>query len=393
MNMQDRFDKFTMKARRALANAQTEAQRFKHNYIGTEHLLLGLIKDEDTIAIKILTRLSVSPEQIRNQIEFIIGRGDRIVLAEIGLTPRSKKVIELAADEARRMNHHYIGTEHILLGLVKEGQGIAAGVLQSLGVRLENARTATIAVLQETATTPDAPPIEETGTPTDVQTPPSDETSRTIGGFINQITAQLSPRSINFGKFTPSARRVLSLAQEEAQRLQHNYIGTEHLLLGLLRLTDGTAAQALNAEGLDLQQARTAVEFIIGRGDRIVLGAIGPTPRVQQVLRFAVEEAATSPDHKVETEHILLGIVRESDGIANGIIQQFNITPQQLREQILKLQQMEQQRQENRTSSPPPPPEAASLVAEGEAALVCNNCGARSPQYFNYCFNCGLGLK
>jgi len=87
--------------------------------------------------------------KVRSAVEFIIGRGDRIVLGEIGLTPRAKKVIELAVDEARRLNHHYIGTEHLLLGLVREGEGIAAGVLESLGVNLEKVRTQTIQVLSQ----------------------------------------------------------------------------------------------------------------------------------------------------------------------------------------------------------------------------------------------------
>lgn len=149
MSSRDRFDKFTERARRALQYAQDEAQRFQHNYIGTEHLLLGLIREEEGVAAEVLESLGVELSQIRTAVEFIIGRGDRIVLGEIGLTPRAKKVIELAVDEARRMNHHYIGTEHILLGLVREGEGIAAGVLESLGVRLEKVRQRTLEVLHQ----------------------------------------------------------------------------------------------------------------------------------------------------------------------------------------------------------------------------------------------------
>ena len=147
MNDRDRFDKFTERARKVLSLAQEEAQRFQHNYIGTEHLLLGLVREEEGVAAKVLQKLGVDLQAVRNAVEFIIGRGDRIVLGEIGLTPRAKKVIELAIDEARRMNHHYIGTEHLLLGLVREGEGIAAGVLESLGVKLEQARKETLAML------------------------------------------------------------------------------------------------------------------------------------------------------------------------------------------------------------------------------------------------------
>ncbi len=143
----ERFDKFTERARKVLTLAQEEATRFNHNYIGTEHLLLGLLREGDGVAAKVLASLGVELNRVRSAVEFIIGRGDRMIMGEIGLTPRAKKVIELAVDEARRLGHHYIGTEHLLLGLVREGEGIAAGVLESVGVSLDKVRTQTIQVL------------------------------------------------------------------------------------------------------------------------------------------------------------------------------------------------------------------------------------------------------
>jgi ATP-dependent Clp protease ATP-binding subunit ClpA len=145
--MHERFDKFTERARKVLTLAQEEATRFNHNYIGTEHLLLGLIREGDGVAAKVLSSLGVELSQVQSSVEYIIGRGDRPVVGEVGLTPRAKKVIELAVDEARRLGHHYIGTEHLLLGLVREGDGIAASVLETLGVNLEAVRTQTIQVL------------------------------------------------------------------------------------------------------------------------------------------------------------------------------------------------------------------------------------------------------
>ncbi len=147
MDSRDRFNKFTERARKVLTLAQEEAQRFQHNYIGTEHLLLGLVREGEGVAAKVLTNLGVQLSDVRRAVEFIIGRGDRIVEGEIGLTPRAKKVIELAVDEAKLMKHQYIGTEHILLGLVREGGGIAAGVLESMGVKLEQVRAETLKVL------------------------------------------------------------------------------------------------------------------------------------------------------------------------------------------------------------------------------------------------------
>ena len=145
----DRFDKFTERARRVLTLAQEEALRFNHNYIGTEHLLLGLVREGEGVAAKVLANLGVELNKVRSAVEFIIGRGDRAVTGEIGLTPRAKKVIELAVDEARRLGHHYIGTEHLLLGLVREGEGIAAGVLESLGVSLEKVRAEVTRILSQ----------------------------------------------------------------------------------------------------------------------------------------------------------------------------------------------------------------------------------------------------
>src|ERR671938_1945434 len=147
----DRFDKFTERARKVLQLAQEEAQRFNHNYIGTEHLLLGLVREGEGVAAKVLANLGVELNKVRSAVEFIIGRGDRTVAGDIGLTPRAKKVIELSVDEARRLNHHYIGTEHLLLGLVREGEGIAAGVLESLGVSLDKVRNQVIYVLNQSA--------------------------------------------------------------------------------------------------------------------------------------------------------------------------------------------------------------------------------------------------
>jgi len=147
--MPSRFEKFSERARRVLSLAQEEAQRFNHNYIGTEHILLGLVRETEGVAARVLLNLNVELVKVRSAVEFIIGRGERPTPGEIGLTPRAKKVIELAVDEARRLNHHYIGTEHLLIGLMREGEGVAAGVLESLGVGLEKVREETNSIIQK----------------------------------------------------------------------------------------------------------------------------------------------------------------------------------------------------------------------------------------------------
>ncbi|MSQ12705.1 MAG: ATP-dependent Clp protease ATP-binding subunit [Dehalococcoidia bacterium] len=148
--MASRFEKFSERARRVLSLAQEEAIRFNHNYIGTEHILLGLVRETEGVGARVLGNAGVDLGNVRSAVEFIIGRGERPVSGEnIGLTPRAKKVIELAVDEARRMGHHYIGTEHLLIGLMREGEGVAAGVLESLGVSLEKVRAETQRILSQ----------------------------------------------------------------------------------------------------------------------------------------------------------------------------------------------------------------------------------------------------
>ena len=147
--MSSRFEKFSERARRVLTIAQEEARQMNHSYIGTEHILLGLAREEEGVAAKILTNLGVSLNKVRSAVEFISGRGERPSTGETGLTPRAKRVIELAIDEARQLGHNYIGTEHLLLGLLREGEGVAAGVLDSLGVTLERARSETAQVLSQ----------------------------------------------------------------------------------------------------------------------------------------------------------------------------------------------------------------------------------------------------
>lgn len=142
-----RYAKLTERARKALTLAEEEARRFRHNYIGTEHQLLGLVREGEGVGARVLKELGVELGTVRSSVEFIVGRGDKEVSGSVSLTPRAKRVMELAEDESRRLNHNYIGTEHLLLGLVREGEGIAAGVLESLGVSMQRARKRVLAMV------------------------------------------------------------------------------------------------------------------------------------------------------------------------------------------------------------------------------------------------------
>jgi ATP-dependent Clp protease ATP-binding subunit ClpC len=148
--MANKLDRFTQRARRVLAYAQEEAERLNHSYIGTEHLLLGLLREESGIAGKVLRDLNVQFDRVTELVERITGPGRRTPFSKIDLTPRTKRVIELAVDEARRLGQHYIGTEHLLLGLIRQGDGVAIDILRQLGVNPEQIRRETMRALQET---------------------------------------------------------------------------------------------------------------------------------------------------------------------------------------------------------------------------------------------------
>src|SRR6266567_6174238 len=324
-----RFYKFTEQARKVLLLADEEARRFQHNYIGTEHLLLGLIREKDGIAAKVLSALGVELNKVRAATEFIIGRGDRIIMGEIGLTPRAQKVIGLAADEARRLNHQYVGTEHLLLGIVREGGGIAVGVLESLGANLEKVRRQTLQALG----LHDSPLMKRVDFHDWWRAAGRGGTAQQSEAPQLKETLDTTPR---FYKFTEQAKKDLLLADEEARRFQHNYIGTEHLLLGLIREKDGIAAKVLSALGVELNKVRAATEFIIGRGDRIIMGEIGLTPRAKKVIEFADGEARRLNHQYVRTEHLLLGIVREGEGIAAGVLESLGANLEKVRRQTLQ---------------------------------------------------------
>ena len=138
------FERFTDRARHVVVLAQVEARMLDHNYIGTEHLLLGMIHEEEGVAAQALSRLEVSLENVRSRVEEIIGRGEETPGGHIPFTPRAKKVLELALREALGLGHDYIGTEHLLLGLIREGEGVAAQVLREFGADAQSVREVVI---------------------------------------------------------------------------------------------------------------------------------------------------------------------------------------------------------------------------------------------------------
>jgi ATP-dependent Clp protease ATP-binding subunit ClpC len=172
------FERFTERARQVVVLAQEEARQLKHNYIGTEHILLGLLREEEGLAARVLESLDITVERVRAQVVRIVGSGEEVTSGQIPFTPRAKKVLELALREALQLGHTYIGTEHILLGLVREGEGIAAQVLVELGADLERVRQ--VAMEQQLAGYSAAAEPEPSGT-ADMTAPGSEpETAETL---------------------------------------------------------------------------------------------------------------------------------------------------------------------------------------------------------------------
>ena len=141
------FERFTERARQVVVLAQDEARALKHNYIGTEHILLGLLREEEGLAARVLESLDITVEEVRAQVARIVGVGNEVTTGQIPFTPRAKKVLEVALREALSLGHNYIGTEHILLAIVRENEGVAAGILLDLGADAEKIRTEIIRLL------------------------------------------------------------------------------------------------------------------------------------------------------------------------------------------------------------------------------------------------------
>jgi len=237
-------------------------------------------------------------------------------------------------------------------------------------------------------------------------------TASDVEGFVKGQRVTAKEAVDVFGKFTERARKVLSFANQEAGELNHSYIGTEHLLLGLVREGEGVAARALIRSGHNLQdvhqrtmevieaaadatekpmaQIKSAVQGVLGKSPSPnPPGERGMTGRAKKVIELGVEEARRMGHHYIGTEHLLLGILREGGGLAADVlIEGCGLKFDAVRDLVLQILQ------ETPTMVLPEIPElAATLLDEQEQGVVCGRCSARSPEYFRYCFHCGLSLQ
>ncbi|MFN9175216.1 MAG: ATP-dependent Clp protease ATP-binding subunit [Synechocystis sp.] len=244
------FERFTEKAIKVIMLAQEEARRLGHNFVGTEQILLGLIGEGTGVAAKVLKSMGVNLKDARIEVEKIIGRGSGFVAVEIPFTPRAKRVLELSLEEARQLGHNYIGTEHLLLGLIREGEGVAARVLENLGVDLSKVRTQVIRMLGETAEV-----TAGGGSSGRTKTPTLDE----FGSNLTQMAAE--------GKLDPVVGRqkeIERVIQILGRRTKNNPVLIGEPGVGKTAIAEGLAQRIANKDIPDILEDKRVVTLDIG---------------------------------------------------------------------------------------------------------------------------------
>src|SRR5882672_4688257 len=292
------FDRFNDRAKRVLALAQDEAIRFNHNYIGTEHLLLGLVREGEGVAARVLDSLGVELSKVRTAVEFIIGRGDSTTSpSEITLSPRTKKVIELAIDEARKLGHGHVGTEHLLLGIAREGGHVGAKVLESLGVTLDQVRDTVIARL---AQSPDAG-----GAP-----------ARTGPASVDFVTANQS--STPHDRLDASSKRAVARAYWEAGRANEEELMPHHLLLALVANEEQWMTRVLAQLGVNSADLVTRIDAAAPPRTGARPMAVTQGLAFAQMIARAAALAAERNCALIRNEHLLIAIAA-SRGVGSTV--------------------------------------------------------------------------
>ncbi len=238
------FERFTETAIKVIMLAQEEARRLGHNFVGTEQILLGLLGEGTGVAAKVLQSMGVNLKDARTEVEKIISRGSGFVGSEIPFTPRAKRVLELSLEEARQMGHNYIGTEHLLLSLIREGEGVASRVLENLGVNLSKVRIQVIRTLGETVEVPSGSPLRRTKTPT-------------LDEFGSNLTQMATA-----GKLDPvvgRAQEIERVIQILCRRTKNNPVLLGEPGVGKTALAEGLATRIANQDVPDLLEDKRVV--------------------------------------------------------------------------------------------------------------------------------------
>ena len=307
---------FTDRVRKVLAMAREAASHLSHEYVGTEHILLGILAEGEGVASTVLQNLGVDFDALRSSVINSVKRGQGPTGPDLPYTSRAKKVLELAMSEARELDHTHVGTEHLLLGLFREKKGIAAQVLADAGLTLEKARVETLRILGADGSTP----------------PSGTEAHR-----VNELRVHPSAGALGYN-FTERTRKVLALTRDEADRLGHPYIGTEHILLGLLAEGEGVASTVLQNLGVDFDALRSAILNMVKPGRGRPTGPDLPyTFAAKKVLELGMSETRDLHHTAVGTEHLLLGLLGEAKGIAAWVLVGAGVTLEKAREETLRI--------------------------------------------------------
>ncbi|MGB5973940.1 MAG: ATP-dependent Clp protease ATP-binding subunit [Nodosilinea sp.] len=297
------FERFTEKAIKVIMLAQEEARRLGHNFVGTEQILLGLIGEGTGVAAKVLKSMGVNLKDARIEVEKIIGRGSGFVAVEIPFTPRAKRVLELSLEEARQLGHNYIGTEHLLLGLIREGEGVAARVLENLGVDLSKVRTQVIRMLGETAE------VSAGGGQGRTKTPTLDE----FGSNLTQMAAD--------GKLDPVVGRqkeIERVIQILGRRTKNNPVLIGEPGVGKTAIAEGLAQRIGTGDVPDILEDRRVVTLDIG----LLVAGTKYRGEFEERLKKIMDEIRSAGNVilVIDEVHTLIGA-----GAAEGAIDAANI--------------------------------------------------------------------
>lgn len=249
------FERFTEKAIKVIMLAQEEARRLGHNFVGTEQVLLGLIGEGTGIAAKTLKSMGVNLKDARVEVEKIIGRGSGFVAVEIPFTPRAKRVLELSWDEARQLGHNYIGTEHLLLGLIREGEGVAARVLENLGVDLNKIRSNVVKMLGESKPQAVSSGVGSTSTSGKAKTPSLDE-------FGTDLT--MAAQELRLDPVIGREKEIERVIQILARRTKNNPVLLGEPGVGKTAVAEGLAIRIVNAEVPDILDGKKIIQLDMG---------------------------------------------------------------------------------------------------------------------------------
>ncbi len=298
------FERFTEKAIKVIMLAQEEARRLGHNFVGTEQILLGLIGEGTGVAAKVLKSMGVNLKDARIEVEKIIGRGSGFVAVEIPFTPRAKRVLELSLEEARQLGHNYIGTEHLLLGLIREGEGVAARVLENLGVDLSKVRTQVIRMLGETA--------EVSGS--------SSSQGRTKTPTLDEFGANLTQMAAD-GKLDPVVGRqkeIERVIQILGRRTKNNPVLIGEPGVGKTAIAEGLAQRIGNNDVPDILEDKRVVTLDIG----LLVAGTKYRGEFEERLKKIMDEirSAANVILVIDEVHTLIGA-----GAAEGAIDAANI--------------------------------------------------------------------